>query len=96
MNKKDFCIAILEKLLTTRPPAEDLLILLQEDYFDTSKIDTLTDILKAAISEVKDENLKSKLQKVLDYLENLKQRELADREKEKAELDELLKTIQSL
>lgn len=96
MNKKDFCIAILEKLLTTRSPAEDLLILLQEDYFDTSKINTLTDILKEAIHEVKDENLKSKLQKVLDYLENLKQRELADREKEKAELDELLKTLQSL
>lgn len=96
MDKKEYLLKILTQLEPIWNLAKWLKILVEQWHLDDNLLDIITQAVEGAVHTVKDELAKKKLQRWLDILQRLRQREAESRaqdEKELAELDKMIEEI---
>ena len=93
MTKKEYVIKLLNALEWKRALARGLKILVESWTFDDQTIDGLMKIFADAIVETNSDEASKQLQKGHEFLKKLQSIELAQYEKEQANLDEMIENI---
>lgn len=96
MTKKDYIIKLLDSLVGYWPLARWLKILVEWNALDDNGIDAIYNILSSTVSELKDAEVKAKIQKSMAFIAQLKESEAKQQELDQqdiARLDDLLKDI---
>lgn len=96
MTKKEYILKMLDLIKDIFPPAKDFKVLVEGDVVGDEMIDTLVAMLKEVRASITDLAQQEKLDKSVDFLEKLKQVEVAEHAKDTErlkELEELFKTI---
>ncbi|MCX6824648.1 MAG: hypothetical protein NTY80_00340 [candidate division SR1 bacterium] len=96
MNKKEYILKVLDALIEYRPLARGLKILVNGNALDDTTIDGLIEIFTKTIEGINEGEIKEKIQRSKDVLEQLKKIEeeqhLRD-EKSLNDLDEMINKI---
>lgn len=91
MDKKTLLIKLLEKLIPYRDKAKDLMFLVESDFGDPKFIDELIHILHNKIQTIKKDDSREKLEKAIDIIHKIKEKE--ESEKANEDLEKLLADI---
>lgn len=94
MTKKEYVVTLLKALVPEWSMARGLLVLVENNVFDDSTIDALVSIFKEAISSMKNDAQQAKLQRGLDYLTQLKEKEASEMEAEAHDLEDMEKMME--
>ncbi|HMT01340.1 MAG TPA: hypothetical protein PKD96_01360 [Candidatus Absconditabacterales bacterium] len=93
LQKKQLLLKILEKIKPFWELAEGMVSLLQTDFVDEPMVDSFLAVLTKAIHGIKDEKAKLALQRAVEYVHSMKEKEQVEHEKADQELDAMLSTI---
>jgi hypothetical protein len=90
MSKKDFLIAVLQKLKEDWPPAQGLLIMVTYNLFGEQTVDKISDIIAESIKHTEDQLIKEKLSLAHASLERLQELEAEQKAIDEEEAEALL------
>lgn len=96
MDKKAYVLKVLELVKDTLPLAAGFYVMIEKTQVSDETLDLLINIFSNTINQINDEKTKNKLEKSRDFLEEIKNQELREREVEKEDinkLDEMLSNI---
>ncbi len=93
MTKREYILALLSELLDVWPMAKDLKVLVEENSLDDKILDALTNIFQEAVQHITDKAQRERLEKSIQILEKIKQREKEESEQELNNLDSMLDEI---
>jgi len=89
MTKKDYILKMLELIKDIFPPAQDLKVLVAGDVVSDGMIDTLVSMLKEVRETITVEAEKAKLDKSIEFMNQLKVTEAVDHVQDENKLKEL-------
>lgn len=75
MTKQDYITKFLEKVQDIWEPAKWFLVLMNHSTLDDKQIDKIFSIFSATVDSIQDENKKQKLQKAVDMISQIKEKE---------------------
>lgn len=89
MKKRELLLWIIEGLVWFWDIAPGILALIKSQFVTPELLDSLTQILSDAMKNIKDEETLQKMEKSIDFLKNMKEAEIQERNEsaKKAELD---------
>lgn len=93
MDKKQYVLKVLDLLKDSMPLARWLMVLIKDSNVDEKLIDVLIQSFKDSLKDMKDGELKDKLEKWKDFLEEMQRREADSKkldEEDIKHLDEML------
>lgn len=93
MSNKEYLLQLLAKLEPYWEPAKGFLLIVQNVWSDHKIIDALIWIIKKAIKETDNAQMKQHLESSLTLLEKIQQAELEQREVDEAECEVLLEEL---
>lgn len=93
MDKKEYVLKLLDSFKDSMPLARWLMVLIKDSNVDEKLIDVLIQSFKDSLKDMKDGELKDKLEKWKDFLEEMQRREADSKkldEEDIKHLDELM------
>lgn len=90
MKKKDYILKLLDSLNSSRPLAEWLIKLIEENAVDDNSIDALISIFSTAMDSITDSSNKAKIQHWMKVLKKIKTMEAAEHTQESKDLQDML------
>ncbi len=96
MNKKEYVIKVLELMKDVMPLADGLIYLINQYGVSESLLNTLIKSFEESLKDIKDDELKLKIEKSKNFLEELKAQEFDEHSKDEENLkhlDEMLENI---
>lgn len=92
-KKKEFLLTTLEKLYWVWPLAWGIYALVREAEPNDTMLDSLIDIIKNSINNIKDEDVKQAMEDTLAKLEEMKKVEEAERKNDIIEAEKILEAL---
>lgn len=89
MDKKQYVLKVLDIIKDDMPLARWLIILIQDTDVDEKLIDTLISAFDESIKDIKDEEIKHKLEKGKHFLEEMKRMEIESKKRDEEDLQQL-------
>lgn len=96
MNKKDYLIAVLEKLETEWLPAWWLKIIAQEWKLSNEMIDIFVEVIQMSLKDADNKQLQEKLQQSTDILQQIKNLEQESKQHDQEDLEALDTLLETL
>ncbi len=96
MEKKEYVLKVLDLLKDSMPLARWFMVVIQNTDVNDEILDTLIHAFQESIKDIKDEELKQKLEKWKNFLEEMKRRESDSKkldEEDIKHLDDMLSNI---
>ncbi len=95
MDKKQYILTLLKALQKTRPMAEWLYKLVEDNALDDQTLESLLQTFKRAVSSVTDKVEQNKLKKSIDVVEKIQSLEQISQAEDKEELKDLDQILQN-
>jgi hypothetical protein len=96
MDKKKYVIKILELIRDSFPLADWLILLIKNHGISDELLDSLISSFEKSLGEIEDEEIKSRISKSKDFLEELKKQELEDKQKDHEDIQKLEDMINNI
>jgi len=89
MNKKEYVIKVLDMLKNSFPLALGLKYFVENADVDNRFLDTMIDVIQKSMDGIADGLEKQKLERSMNFLQQLKQQELSEKEMDQKDIDKL-------
>lgn len=89
MDKKQYVLKVLDLIKDAMPLARGLIILIQDTDVDQKLIDTLISAFNESLKDIKDEEIKNKLEKWKHFLEEMKRMETESKKRDDEDIHHL-------
>ena len=89
MDKKQYVLKVLDIMKDAMPLARGLIILIEDTDVDEKLIDTLISAFNESLKDIKDDEIKHKLEKGKHFLEEMKRIEIESKKRDEEDLQHL-------
>lgn len=89
MTKEEYICKLLESIQDIFPVGKDFILLIKENALSDEMIDTLVTMLKEVRETVTDAAQKQKMEKTLEYIDQIKSMEQTDHHQDETKIQEL-------